>query len=394
MKAMIDPRASRTRILGWVIALCASPALAQHAGHVHEDAQTEPTGEEETRATDPHAGHAMPESPPASSAPDEMDDAAMGHARPDEENSANQPDTDEHVGHSEMDHAAMGHDTAPPDPAPTPSKPDAIDRPAMDHQTPQASSAPPMGHHGMAHDLPTDAPPSEPIPELTAAERAAAFPDVRGHAVHDDAIHSFWLVDRFEAWDADEGTGIGWEGVAWIGTDLDRLWLRTEGERVGGSIESADLEVLYGRAISRWWDMFVGLRHDFGEAPSQTFAAIGVMGLAPYMFEVEATAYVGTSGQTAARVEAEYETLFTNRLILQWLAEAELHGKDDPRLGIGSGLSTVEAGVRLRYEFTRKFAPYIGVAHERAFGNTADLRQAAGGDMDDTRVVIGLRTWF
>lgn len=118
------------------------------------------------------------------------------------------------------------------------------------------------------------------------------------------------------------------------------------------------------------------------------------MGLAPYKFEVEATAYLGPSGQTAARFEVEYETLLTNRLILQPLLEVNLYGKDDPRRGIGSGLSTVEAGLRLRYEFTRQFAPYIGVVRERAFGGTADLRRADDEDIDDTRFVAGLRIWF
>jgi len=244
-------------------------------------------------------------------------------------------------------------------------------------------------------DLPANAAPRDPIPPVTPADRAAAFPDVAGHTVHDNAVHSYWLLDRLEAWDADEdGTGIGWEALAWVGTDLNRLWLRSEGEHVDDALESGDIEVLYGRAIAPWWDLVAGVRHDFGEGPSQTFAAIGVMGLAPYKFEVEATGYVGQSGQTAARLEAEYETLFTNRLILQWLAEAEFHGKDDPRRGIGSGLGTVELGARLRYEIRREFAPYIGVVWERAYGNTADLRRAEFEDIEDTRVVAGVRIWF
>ena len=267
---------------------------------------------------------------------------------------------------------------------------------------------PHAGHHGMDHETPvtedegtdhsmhgrSDATIREPIPAFTDADLAAAFPDVDGHAVHDTAVHSFWLFDRLEAWDADRGTGLGWELTSWTGTDLNRLWLRSEGERVDGALESAGLEALYGRAFARWWDVVAGIRHDGGEGPSQTFVAVGVQGLAPQWFEVEATAYIGQSGQTAAQFEAEYETLFTNRLILQWQAAVELYGKDDPRRGIGSGLSTVEAGLRLRYEFRPEFAPYIGVVWEQAYGATADHRALMGDDADDTRFVAGVRIWF
>lgn len=247
----------------------------------------------------------------------------------------------------------------------------------------------------MGHDMPMSSDqPRDPIPVLTEADRIAAFPDVTGHAAHGESIQSYWLLDRLEVWEADEGTGIGWEALGWMGTDLNRVWLRSEGERSDGAIESADIEVLHGRSVARWWDVVAGVRHDFGEGPSQTFAAIGVMGLAPQKFEVEATAYIGQSGQTAARLEVEYDTLLTNRLILQWQAEAELHGKDDARRGIGSGLGTIEAGLRLRYEFTRRFAPYIGVAWERAYGGTADFRRDHGEDIDDTRLVAGVRIWF
>ncbi|MEO5827804.1 MAG: copper resistance protein B, partial [Luteimonas sp.] len=163
---------------------------------------------------------------------------------------------------------------------------------------------------------------------------------------------------------------------------------------VDGKLHGAELQVLYGRSVARWWDVVAGIRHDFKPGASQDFAALGVVGLAPYKFEVQATGYIGQGGQTAARFEAEYETLLTNRLILQPLVEVNLYGKNDARRGIGSGLSTVEAGLRLRYEFTRKFAPYIGVVRERAFGRTADFRRLNGEDIDDTRVVAGLRLWF
>lgn len=265
----------------------------------------------------------------------------------------------------------------------------------MGHAPMPQESAQAVDHSAMGHDMPMSSDqPRDPIPVLTEADRIAAFPDVTGHAAHGESIQSYWLLDRLEVWEADEGTGIGWEALGWMGTDLNRVWLRSEGERSDGAIESADIEVLHGRSVARWWDVVAGVRHDFGEGPSQTFAAIGVMGLAPQKFEVEATAYIGQSGQTAARLEVEYDTLLTNRLILQWQAEAELHGKDDARRGIGSGLGTIEAGLRLRYEFTRRFAPYIGVAWERAYGGTADFRRDHGEDIDDTRLVAGVRIWF
>jgi copper resistance protein B len=342
-------------------------------GHVHEQAPAKhATAQEpgaETASQHDHAamGHAVPATP--------VDHAGMDHA-------AHAPAEAEAT--PPVDHAAMGHDM--PTPPATPAQP--VDHSGMDHSG--------MDHSGMDHGAPAMAPtePIEPIPLPTDADRAAAFPPVQGHLVHDNGIHSYVLLDQLEAWDADQGSGFGWAGQAWIGTDLDRVWLRSEGERVDGHTEAASVEVLYGRSIARWWDVVAGIRHDFQPGASQDFAAIGLIGLAPYKFEVAAIAYIGQSGQTAATVEVEYETLLTNRLILQSMLEANLHGKQDARRGIGSGLGTVEAGMRLRYEFTRRFAPYIGIVHERAFGRTADFRRDAGEGVDDTRVVAGVRIWF
>jgi copper resistance protein B len=265
------------------------------------------------------------------------------------------------------------------------------------HQVPvdhaQHQETPPTEH--LAMDMPRISDqPVTPIPALTDADRAAAVPPPGDHPVHDDSVQSFVLFNRLEGFDADEGRGLQWEGQAWVGTDLDKLWLRSEGERLHGRTEAADVELLYGHSIARWWDLVAGVRHDFQPDGSRDFAAFGVQGLAPYKFEVEATAYVGASGRSAARLEVEYDMLLTNRLILQPLVEANFNGQNDAHRGIGSGLGTIEGGLRLRYEVTRQFAPYIGVVRERAFGNTADFRRDAGGDIDDTRLVAGLRIWF
>ncbi len=333
-----------------------------------------------------------PSAKPAGNASGQVDHAAMGHDVDATPQTPAQP----------MDHSAMGHDM------PAPAKGGQAE--PMDHSTmtdmakPQPASDPSMqgmDHSAMGHDMssmpgmsmaPTE--PITPIPVVTDADRAAAVRPAAGHSPHDNSIQTYTLIDRLEVWDVDPGTGMAWEAQAWIGTDLNRLWLRSEGERIDGGTESADLEVLYGRSVAPWWDVVAGIRHDFKPGASQDFLAVGVIGLAPYKFEIEATAYIGQSGQTAARFAAEYETLITGRLILQPLVEVNLHGKDDPRRGIGSGLGTVEAGLRLRYEFTRQFAPYIGIVRERSFGGTADFRRAEGEDIDDTRFVAGLRIWF
>ena len=265
--------------------------------------------------------------------------------------------------------------------------------------TPVASQAPEQDadatHDHVAMMAATAVSPKEPIPVITAEDLAAAFPPIDHHAMqHAPAFNHKVTFNRLEAWDGDEGTGQAWEGIAWFGTDTDRLWLRSEGERVGGHTESADLEVLYGRSVSPWWDVVAGMRHDFKPGDARNWAAFGVQGMAPYRFEVSATAYVADDGQVAANVEAEYTLRLTNRLVLQPLVEVDIAAKDDPHYGIGRGANGVEAGLRLRYEFSRRFAPYVGVVHERALGDTADYRRVAGESARDTRVVAGARIWF
>jgi len=231
------------------------------------------------------------------------------------------------------------------------------------------------------------------IPPVTEEDRRIAFPDVHGHTIHDNAIHSFLLADQFE-WQRGGGTNAYlWDAKGWVGRDTDRLWFRTEGEGHGDSLEGAEAHVLYGRAVGRWWDLVAGVRQDMRPGPGRTWAAIGFQGLAPYWFEVEGTAYVAAGGRTHLRLETEYELLVTNRLIVQPLIEVNLYGKADPERGIGAGLSTVETGFRFRYEAKREFAPYLGVSWDHRVFATADVARAAGRPVRDTRLVIGARVW-
>ncbi len=231
-------------------------------------------------------------------------------------------------------------------------------------------------------------------PPLTDADREAAFPDVGGHAAHDDAVHALVLFDRFEWQSVAGASGVRWDNQTWVGRDRDRLWLRSEGRTASGTLDEADAHVLYGRMFARWWDVVGGLRQDFEPGAPRTWAAFGIQGLAPYWFEVEATGYVGPGWQTAARFDVDYELRLTQRLILQPRVELNLYGKSDPERGLGAGLSSAEPGVRLRYEIRREVGPYLGVAWERKFGGTADFASAADENIAGVRVVTGVRWWF
>jgi copper resistance protein B len=211
------------------------------------------------------------------------------------------------------------------------------------------------------------------------------------HEMLENPFNRFVLFDELELHDSDTLT---WDANAWLGYAFNRLAIRTEGERVDRDTERADLELLWAHSFARWWDLTAGARVDFEPGASREWAAIGVQGLAPYRFEIEATAYVGENGDTAARFEGEYELLITNRLILQPQLELNWYGQDDRARRIGSGLTSVEAGLRLRYEFRREVAPYVGLVREQLVGGTADLARADGRDPEDTSLVAGIRLRF
>jgi copper resistance protein B len=202
------------------------------------------------------------------------------------------------------------------------------------------------------------------------------------------------MLDRLEWRDTDGAAALEWDAAAWYGGDYHKLWLKTEGEHRDGETENARAELLWDRIVTRWWSVQAGIRQDFGEGPSRTWAAVGVQGLAPYFFDVEATAYVGENGRTAARISSEYDLLLTQRLVLQPEAELNLYGKDDPERRIGAGLSDVQIGLRLRYELRREIAPYAGLVWTRRFGKSANFARAAGEDPNDFQALAGLRIWF
>lgn len=261
------------------------------------------------------------------------------------------------------------------------------------------AAAEPMDHSQMqgmssAHEEPATTQSRTPIPALTDADRAAVYNAPGGHMVHDSAINSLFVVNQLEWQGSDDGNAVSWDAKGWVGGDIDRLWLRTEGERAKGRTEKAEIQALWGHAISPWWDLVGGIRQDFKPGDSESWAALGLQGMALYNFEAEATVFIGEAGQTAARLEGDYDILLTNRLVLQPTAEVNFYGKNDPQRGIGSGLSETEAGVRLRYEIRREIAPYIGVTWNRSYGKTAEYARGEGEDRSEVRWVLGVRLWF
>ncbi|MDU8431480.1 copper resistance protein B [Pseudomonas syringae pv. actinidifoliorum] len=257
----------------------------------------------------------------------------------------------------------------------------------MDH----GSHSMPMGASASS-DAPAQS--RTPIPPVTDADRAAVYTSHSGHQVHDSAINSYFVADKLEWQDANDGSALAWDLSGWIGGDIDRLLLRSEGERTNGKTEEAEVQALWGHAISSSWDVVAGARQDFKPGAPQTWAAFGLQGQAISDLDVQATAFIGEAGQTAARLEADYDLLLTNDLILQPTGELNFYGKNDPQRGNGSGLSTSELGLRLRYEITPQFAPYVGVTWNRSYGKTADYAREDDEGVAEARLVVGLRLWF
>ena len=210
----------------------------------------------------------------------------------------------------------------------------------------------------------------------------------------DDPLLARVMIDQLEWRDGDEMDPYILEAQAWIGKDLHKLWIKTDVERVDGETEEAEIQALYSHAIAPFWDIQVGVRQDLKPTPEREWGVIGIQGLAPYFFEVDAALFIGNSGDTAARVSAEYEWMLTQKAVLSPEIALNFYGQNDMHRQAGSGLSDAQAGLRLRYEIRREFAPYIGVNWTKRFGNSADFVRDHGEPASDTQWVAGVRMWF
>lgn len=217
-----------------------------------------------------------------------------------------------------------------------------------------------------------------------------------GNLIPDDRVYVHGVFNQLEGRFGD-GQYLRWDGQAWLGTDYDRLWLKSEGRYDAanrGAMTDGDQEALYDRPISRYFDLQAGVRADLDSGPTRTWAALGVQGLAPGFWNVEATLYASDGGHYALRTNASYDLYLSQRLVLQPQFETNWYTAEDRGRGIGAGLSDVDAGFRLRYDISRKLSPYLGVAWQRFAGGTAGLNREHGERTSDVRFLLGLRTWF
>ena len=298
---------------------------------------------------------------------DAQDHAAhSGHGDHASHQSAPQPENhDAHAGHE-------GHINAPANPPSDPSPGPSMETPAPR----SAGSGPPR-----AADAIWGAEAMRPSREALARK-------------HGDFATTWIQIDRAEVQVQEGATAYLWDVQGYSGGPTSRFWFKSEGEGdFGDRIEDAEVQALWSRAVGPYWDAQIGVRQDLA-GPDTTHAVVGIQGLAPYMFEIDAALFVSTRGDVTARIEAELDQRITRRLIIQPRAEISLSAQDIPRLGIGAGMDSAEIGLRLRYEIVREFAPYIGIEQGWRLVNGADFARAAGEDSRTTRLIAGIRFWF
>lgn len=229
----------------------------------------------------------------------------------------------------------------------------------------------------------------------TSTDPSKPVPSDWPSPIDDNRILNRIIFDQLEGRTSGPDTAFRWDGQGWVGTDRNKLWLKSEGTVSRGRVGDGDTEALYDRPIPRlrYFDWQGGVRVDLDSGPRRTWGAVGIEGLAPYYFDFEPTLYFRDGGHMAARVAGSYNMLITQRLILQPQLEMNFYNKDDPARGLGSGLSDLDSGLRLRYELSRKLAPYIGFTYSGTFGNTAEYARQSGRPVHAPRLVFGVRIW-
>ena len=377
----------------------AAPAAAQHQGHAMPMPAPAPAPRSTSAPTpppaDPHAGHIL--SPATATPAPEPTDPHAGHVMPATPTALPADPRADHDMQAIPTSDSVGTEAGDPKAADEAASKDPMA--AMDHSS--------MGHGGMGNpplaspgpEMETPSPPEAGSGPPRAADAIWGADAMRASRAELQRTHGdfpvFWFQgDRFELQARDGPDGYLWDLQGYYGGPTSRFWFKSEGEGTFGErIEDAEVQALYAKAIAPFWDVQAGVRQDLA-GPETTYGVIGVQGLSPYMFEVDAALFLSHRGDITARIEGEVDQRITQRLILQPRAEVNLSAQDIPLLGIGSGIDTIEAGVRLRYEIIREFAPYIGIEQSSRVGGSAEYARARGEDPSVTNFLVGIRFWF
>ncbi|OKH17680.1 copper resistance protein CopB (plasmid) [[Limnothrix rosea] IAM M-220] len=225
------------------------------------------------------------------------------------------------------------------------------------------------------------------------------IPDEWGEPINDSQSFSVLIFDQLEYRVNDGEDSFNWDVIGWKGGDYQRIWLKTEGDvGLDTGAGEAEIQLLYGKLIAPFWDFQAGLRYDqeYGEAENagRAFAVVGVQGLSPYLFEVDAALFLSDEGDVSARLSAEQQLLITQKLSLQPEIEMNIAAQKVEEFGVGSGINDIELGLRLRYEINRNFAPYVGITWGTKLFETADLARSEGKEVSDFSVVGGVKLLF
>ena len=266
--------------------------------------------------------------------------------------------------------------------------------------------APIASAESQSTQAPTELNASEPPRQLSQTRTLPNLSPEEGwpSPVNDRENRLFTLIDVLEY---RPKTSVGertsdyrWDIEGWYGGDYNRLWFKSEGQQDTAfkADYDVDFQLLYGRFIRKYYDFQIGPRVETqtfrGNNVTRGLGVIGIQGLVPYNYELEAALFIDQNGKVSGRLSLTKDILLTQRLILQGRFETNVAVQRVEKFTTGSGLNNLEFGVRLRYEIRREFAPYVGFSLDRSFGETATLVRQEGGDPSQIRFVAGMRMWF
>ena len=205
-------------------------------------------------------------------------------------------------------------------------------------------------------------------------------------------------IEEFERRWGDQNERVNvWNADGFVGNDEVRLRWLSEGEYddIANKFENLENRFVAQIPVSTFFDVKGGVRLDRPKGENRNYGVLGLTGLAPQWFEIDADLFYSNKGKWSARFDAEYELLITNRLILTPSADINYAFSDDTGIELKSGFSSLELGARLSYDLVdRMFSPYVGVVYESKLGSTADYLRDEGEDTKSWFGVVGLKMMF